>query len=178
MDKLLIIEYIDCPGGREIALRCIVGPLEIVGVVDEFGNDEIEVIIALPVPLGWQVHRYAIHRSCEVGAMVEVKAAQQKLVRFACAAVLRDDQSRNKFLHLARPQNRAIFKELAGIGPAAGGACCPYFILVMLPEHIHLFQFDYGLGTVVMRHLCGIKRIIIIIYDCGESAVFMGKGAH
>jgi hypothetical protein len=72
------------------------------------GNEEIDVGIALAVTMRGHVDRHAVDRDGEIGAVVEVEAAQEILVGFALAAVLRDDQARDSF------------KEFAGTG---GGLC-------------------------------------------------------
>ena len=53
------------------------------------------------------VHRQAVDAGGEVGAMVEVEAAQEVLVGLAVTRVLGDDDPRHEFQHLARAQRGA-----------------------------------------------------------------------
>jgi hypothetical protein len=56
------------------------------------------------------VDRHAFHARQEVGAMVEVEAAQEQLVRLPVTRVLRDDQARNQLEDLAGAQERPVFE--------------------------------------------------------------------
>ena len=49
------------------------------------------------------VDRHAVDRNGEIGAVIEVHAAQEILVGFALAAVLRDDQTRRALEQFTRP---------------------------------------------------------------------------
>ena len=51
----------------------------------------------------------AVDRSGEIGAVIEVEAAQEVLVRLPVAAVLRDDQARHGLEDLAGAIERALF---------------------------------------------------------------------
>jgi hypothetical protein len=59
------------------------------------------------------VDRHAVDPGREVGAVVEVEAAQVVLVGLAVAAVLRDDDAGNEFEHLGGPQRRPALDQLA-----------------------------------------------------------------
>jgi hypothetical protein len=47
------------------------------------------------------VDRHAVHRGAQVGAVIEVEAAQVELIGLALAAMLADDQARHRFQHFA-----------------------------------------------------------------------------
>jgi hypothetical protein len=70
--------------------------------------------------MGALVDQHAVHRGPEVGAVVEVEAAQVELVGLAFAAMLADDQAGNGFEHFAGPVHRAclelLLRDDAGVG--------------------------------------------------------------
>jgi hypothetical protein len=53
--------------------------------------------------VGRQVDRYVVDLDREVGAVIEIETAEEPLVRFARAAVLRDDHAGNRFEDFAGP---------------------------------------------------------------------------
>src|SRR6202035_1056374 len=67
-------------GGREVALVGVVEPLLVADGVDQLGNQEVEVAVALAMAVGRLVDRDAVDRDAEVRAVVEVEAAQVILV--------------------------------------------------------------------------------------------------
>ena len=79
--------------------------------VDELGDQEVDVGVALAVGVRRHVDRHAVHVGREVGAVVEVEAAQEVLVGLAVAAVLRDDQPGHDLEHFA---GRRIGRSRAG----------------------------------------------------------------
>jgi hypothetical protein len=52
------------------------------------------------------VDRHALDRDGEIGAVVEIEAAQEVLIGLSLAAVPRDDQARRGFEQFARPGRR------------------------------------------------------------------------
>ena len=72
-------------GGGEIAHVGVVGTLAIAETLDQLGDEEIQVRVALAVGVGGQVDRYTVDRGGEVRAVIEIEAAQEILVRFAVA---------------------------------------------------------------------------------------------
>jgi hypothetical protein len=60
------------------------------------------------------VDRHAVNEGREVGAVVEVVAAQQILIRLAFAAMQGDDQPRDGFEHLAGTILRHLLQLLVG----------------------------------------------------------------
>ena len=78
------------------------GPLRELHAADQLGNQEVEIRVALAVRVRRHVHRHAGDRGGEVGAVIEIEAAQEVLVRLALAAVLRDDDAGHGLQHFAR----------------------------------------------------------------------------
>jgi len=72
-------------GGGEIARVGVVRTLAIAETLDQLGDEEIQVPVALAVGVGGQVDRYTVDRGGEVRAVIEIEAAQEILVRFAVA---------------------------------------------------------------------------------------------
>jgi hypothetical protein len=68
-----------------------------------------------------QVDRHAQHAGCEVGAVVEVEAAQEELVGLAVAAVLRGDETGHRLQHFTRTQPGAVGDLPLRDGAFAGG---------------------------------------------------------
>ena len=88
---------------------------------DEFGDQEAHVGIALAVAMGAHVHWHAVDSDGEVGAVVEVEAAQVVLVGFALAGMLGDDQARRRFQVLAGARIGLLDDALGGAVLLAGG---------------------------------------------------------
>ena len=89
-------------GGGEVAILGVVGSLAVFDRVDQFGNQSVEIVIALTVRVRTQVVRHAIDECGEVGAMVEIESAQEILVRLAVATVLGRDQAGHHLEHFSR----------------------------------------------------------------------------
>ena len=79
----------------------------VVDLTHHFGNQEIEVGIALPVRVGAQVHGHAVDVDGKIRPMIEIEAAQEILVRRAAAGMLRDHDARNYLEQFAPTQKRA-----------------------------------------------------------------------
>ena len=89
------VEVVDVESARraEVADLREVRPLLVAHLADEFRDEQIEVGVALAVRVRGHVDRHAVERGGEVGAVVEVEAAQVKLVRFPATGMLRDDDA-------------------------------------------------------------------------------------
>jgi hypothetical protein len=103
-----------CPGGVEIAEIGEIRALAVMQGADQLRDHEIEIGIALAVPMGAHVDRHAVERDIDIGAVIEVEAAQEILVGLALAAVLRGDQSRHDLEHFADPRPRLLFDLFPG----------------------------------------------------------------
>ncbi len=72
-------------GRREVAVRGEVRPLAVGNAFHQLRHQEVEVGVALAMAMAGHVDRHAGHCGGEVGAMVQVEAAQEVLVGFAVA---------------------------------------------------------------------------------------------
>ena len=91
------------PDRGEVALVGEIRSLADVDRSDQFGDQEVEVGIALAVRMGAHVDRHVVDRNGEIGAVVEIEAAQEILVGLAVAAVLGDDQAGHDFERFGGP---------------------------------------------------------------------------
>ena len=79
-------------------------PFWILHAAHELRDEEVEVGIALAMAVRRHVHRHAGDGEGEVGAVVDVEAADVVLVRLPLAAVLADDDARHALGEVARPR--------------------------------------------------------------------------
>ena len=110
---------------RKITLVGVVRAFLVLQAADDVGNQEIQVAVALPVAMRALVDRHAVDGDREIGAVIEVDAAQKILVGFAFAALLGDDDAGGRFQNFARPVIGARLDLLAAHGALArriGGA--------------------------------------------------------
>ncbi|MET4828844.1 hypothetical protein ABH972_006433 [Bradyrhizobium ottawaense] len=75
--------------------------------------------------MGAHVHGDAVNGDGKVGTVVEIIAAQEILVGFALAGMLRHDETRHGFERFARPRERTCIDLLARDGDLAGHAKLP-----------------------------------------------------
>jgi len=67
-----------------------------------------------------QVERHVVEEHGEIGAMIQIEAAQKILVGLAAACVLSDDDTGHCLQNFTRAQNRAIRDFLGAHGPLRG----------------------------------------------------------
>ena len=72
-------------------------------MADQLRNQKIQICIALAMGVGAHIHRHVVYIGGEVGAMVQVKTTQVKLVGFAATAVLGHNHARDEFHDFASP---------------------------------------------------------------------------
>ena len=102
-----------CRAGRcEVALLGVVRSLAIADAIDELRDQPVQVRVALAVRMRRHVDRHAVDPGREVGAVVEVEAAQVVLVGFPVAAVLRHDDAGDELQHLRGPKRRPALDQL------------------------------------------------------------------
>ena len=101
---------IDGAGRGEVAFVGVVRALLVFDAVEQLGNHEVDVGVALAVAMRVHVDGNAVDAGGEVRAVIEIEAAQEILVGLAVAAVLRDDEARNGLQQLAGAQHRAGFE--------------------------------------------------------------------
>ncbi len=92
--------------GAEVANVRVVGALADVDRSDQLRDQKVEIRVPLSVRMGAHVDRHVVERDRKIGAVVEVVAAQEILVGFTLAAVLRDHQAGDDLECLARPCER------------------------------------------------------------------------
>ncbi len=97
-------------GGRKIPGIGVIRPFAVVDVVDQFRDNAVQVQVALPVSMAGHVHRYAVHHHRKVGAVIQIKAAQIKLVGLARAAVLGRQRTGYDFNQLTGSRQGSISK--------------------------------------------------------------------
>ena len=78
---------------REVAALDAVGAFAIIDPFDHFRDQKVEIEIALTMPMAPHVDRRTIDITRQIGAMIEVETAKEKLVRLTRPAVLRGDQA-------------------------------------------------------------------------------------
>ena len=108
------------PGAAEVADLRVIDTELVVDVVDEFRNEEIQIGVALPVPVRRHVERHAVEPRLKIGAVVEIEAAHEVLVRLAVAGVLRDDHPGHGLEQLALARDRAK-AQIGGADASFGG---------------------------------------------------------
>lgn len=59
---------------------------------NEFRNDDVEIGVALAVPVPRLIDRHTVDERAEIGAVVEVEATYEVLVGLTLPRMLRDDQ--------------------------------------------------------------------------------------
>jgi len=85
---------------REVAAVGVVRPLAEGDVLNQLRDQEVQVGVALAVAVARQIERDVVEAGREIGAVVEVEAAQEVLVGLTAAAVLRRDQAGHGLEHL------------------------------------------------------------------------------
>ena len=106
---------------RKVSFVRVVRAFPIVNMVDQLGNQKIEVGVALAVAMARQIDRHAVHMHGEIGAVIQIEASEEVLICLAAAAVLRDDHSGDGLQHLCRPQQRPAFQLPLVYGALASG---------------------------------------------------------
>ena len=88
---------------------------------DQLGDHKIEVGIALAMRMGAHVDRHVVEPDIDIGAMVEIEAAQEILVGLALAAMLGDDQPRHDLERFAHAIDGLLLDLLTGDHPLRRG---------------------------------------------------------
>ena len=145
-------------GAAEVADLGVIDAELVVDVVDEFWNEKIQIGIALPVPVGRKVERHALETRLKIGAVIEVEAANEILVRLPFARVLGDDHPGHRLEQLALARDRAeaqICRADASLGRAGRDAAQ----VVDPPHHFDGIERRPARGV---RRLCAQRRSL----DC------------
>ena len=78
-----------------------------------FGNEPVEIGVALAMGVGRQIDRYVVPECCQVGAVIEIPAAQVILIGLAGVGVHDHHQAGCRFEDFARPRDRPSVEILA-----------------------------------------------------------------
>ena len=143
--QLVEVMNVHATRSREIALRREIRTFVVIDACNQLRDHEIEIGIALPVGVRAHIDGHARDVGREIGPVVEIEAAQEILVRFAGAAVLRDDHARNVFQNLAGAQQRPIVDQLRCYDTCAGRIHGPDCIFVVA-DHFHGIQHLNAVG--------------------------------
>src|SRR5689334_7060431 len=65
----------------------------VIDVVDELGDEKVQIGVALPVAMRRHVEWHALEPGLEVRSVVEVEPANEVLIRLSIARVLSDDHA-------------------------------------------------------------------------------------
>lgn len=82
---------IACRG--EISLICLIGTFTEFNILNRFRYQKVQVLIPLPMCVRYHIDWHAIHRQPDVGAVVNVEAAQEDLLCLAAAGMLCNKKS-------------------------------------------------------------------------------------
>lgn len=134
---------------------------------DQFGNQEIEIRIALPVRMGRHIDRDAGNVSREVRPVIEIEATQEILVRLAVTRVLGNDQPGHHLEHFARPLQRNGRQTLAGNDPLTAGDS-QTFKVFRLGTNLDGGQLEYILSRDTPLPQAGANRSISFHVACGK----------
>src|SRR3954467_1711407 len=83
----------DAPDRCEIAFISEIRPLADIESADRFRHQPVQIGITLAMRMSAHVDRHVVDGKRQIGAVVEIIAAQEILVSFALARMLRDDQA-------------------------------------------------------------------------------------
>ena len=100
----IVVADVEGPGRSEIADVCEIRPLLEIDPLDQFGDDEVQICIPLPVRMAGHVDRDVVDAEREIGTMIQIESAQEVLVGLTAPAMLGDDHSGNVFHHFRRAQ--------------------------------------------------------------------------
>ena len=119
--ELSQVDDVSRAGRGKVTARGEVRSLAVLDALHQLGQQEVQVGVALAMAMGGHVDRHAVDAGSEVGAVVEVEAAQEVLVGLAVARVLGDDQAGHELEHFAGAQGRAALQQLAVDHALRGG---------------------------------------------------------
>jgi hypothetical protein len=106
---------------REVALFGVIRTLPVIDAIDQLRNEPVQIGVAMAMRVGRHVGRHAVDKGREIGAVIEIEAAQEVLVRLAAPAVLRDDDAGHEFEHFGRTQRGPAFDQPRIDAPLTGG---------------------------------------------------------
>ena len=109
-------------GRAEVALVGEIRSLANLDRIDRFRHQPVQIRITLAMSMGAHIDRHVVDPDRQVGAVIEIVAAQEILVGFALAAVLRHDQAGHGLQDFPGARDRTRVELLAG-QPSSGSPC-------------------------------------------------------
>src|SRR5207237_5241927 len=85
---------------RKVSFVRVVRAFPIVNMVDQLGNQKIEVGVALAVAMARQIYRHAVHMHGEIGAVMQIEDSEEVMICLAAVAVMRYDNYGDGLYHL------------------------------------------------------------------------------
>jgi len=107
-------DEIERAGGGEIAELDEVRALEAVEALDDLGNHEMKIGVALTVSMAAEVDGEPIDEERDVGAVVGIEPAQEILLGLAATLMLADHEPGNEAQDVGRPALRAKLEVAPG----------------------------------------------------------------
>lgn len=88
-------------GASEVADLGVMHLEPVVEMIDQLRDEEVEVRPSLTMAVGREIDRHPVDTRLEIGAVIEVEAAHEVLVRLSLAGVLGDDHTGHGLEELA-----------------------------------------------------------------------------
>ncbi len=101
-------------GVFEVSHVSPIRPLADFQSADGLRNEPVEISVALPVGMGGQIDRHVVPKRGEVGAVIEIPAAQVILIRFAGVGMLDHHQAGRRLENLTGVRERTSVEIRAG----------------------------------------------------------------
>ena len=135
----VVILKIERARRAEIAHIGVIWSFLVSDLLHQFGDQEIQVGIALAVRVAGHVDGNVVHAHRQVGAVVEIEAAQEILVGLSAAGMLGDDHAGNFLDHFAGAKQRTQ-RQIGGAHHALVGAFGDAAEVLGAARHHHGFQ--------------------------------------
>ncbi len=129
---------------RKVAIGRPVRTLLVVDGVDQLGQQEVEIGVAVAVRMGRHVDRHAVDPGREVGTVIEIEAAEEVLVGLAVTRMLGHDDAGDVLEHFGRPQWRTRLEQ-ARVDPSRRGGVGRADGVVVVAGDFDRLQYDFGL---------------------------------
>ncbi len=97
-------------GNSEIADIGAIGSFAVIDAVNDFGDQAVDVEVALTVTMTTKVQRHVLEIGGEIGSVIEIESAQEILVGFARARMLGGNQTGNDLEKFHHSKNWAHLK--------------------------------------------------------------------
>ncbi len=95
-------------GGGKVAVLRVIRAFCVIQLLNQLGNQEIEIGVTLAVGMGRKVYWHPIKIRRKIGSVIEVKTSQEILVRFTSSGMLSDDNTGDSLQDFTRTENRTL----------------------------------------------------------------------